>query len=111
MTDMTAYPYPSAPAPAPQQQDEDVTDSPGPVLVLVAGPAPQRRATVAFRLILAIPHLLALYALGGAAGFVLIIGWLGALVTRPAAALRRDLPVRLPALVRQGRRLPAAADR
>ena len=81
MTDMTAYPYPSAPAPAPQQQDEDVTDSPGPVLVLVAGPAPQRRATVAFRLILAIPHLLALYALGGAAGFVLIIGWLGALVT------------------------------
>jgi hypothetical protein len=36
---------------------------------------------VAFRLILAIPHLLALYALGAAAGFVLIIGWLGALVT------------------------------
>jgi hypothetical protein len=80
MTDMTAYPYPSAPAAAPQQQDEDVTDSPGPILVLVAGPTPQRRATVAFRLILAIPHLLALYALGAAAGFVLIIGWLGALV-------------------------------
>jgi hypothetical protein len=83
MTDMTAYPYPYplAPTPAPQQPDENVTNSPGPVLVLVAGPAPQRRATVAFRLLLAIPHLLALYALGIVAAIALVIGWLGALVT------------------------------
>jgi hypothetical protein len=55
--------------------------TPGPVLVAVAGPASQRRATVAVRIVLAVPHLLALYFLGIAACVVVLIGWLGALVT------------------------------
>jgi hypothetical protein len=50
-------------------------------LVAVAGPAAQRRATVAIRFILAVPHFLALYFLGIAAFAVVVIGWLGALVT------------------------------
>ena len=53
---------------------------PGPVLVSVAGPAAQRRATVAIRFILAIPHFFALCFLGIAVFAALIIGWLGALV-------------------------------
>jgi len=47
----------------------------------VAGPAAQRRVTVAFRLILAVPHFIVLYALGIAASVVVIIGWFGALAT------------------------------
>lgn len=54
---------------------------PGAVTLTVPGPATQRRATVAFRLILAIPHLIALCALGIAAAIVVIIGWFGALAT------------------------------
>jgi hypothetical protein len=50
-------------------------------LVAVAGPAAQRRVTVAIRLILAVPHLVVLYFLGIGALIVAIIGWLGALVT------------------------------
>jgi hypothetical protein len=46
----------------------------------VAGPAPLRRATVAVRLLLVIPQLLAFYPLGIAAAFVVVAGWLGALV-------------------------------
>jgi hypothetical protein len=57
------------------------TTAPGPVLVAVAPPAAQRRATVAVRIVLAIPHLFALYFLGIAACVVAVIGWLGALVT------------------------------
>jgi hypothetical protein len=53
----------------------------GPILVAVAGPAAQRRVTVAFRLILAVPHFIVLYALGIAASVVVIIGWFGALAT------------------------------
>jgi len=75
MTEMSFYP-PIAPARAPYG-----TGTPGPVLVAVAGPAAQRRATVAVRLILAVPHLLALSFLGIAAVLVVVIGWLGALVT------------------------------
>lgn len=77
MTDTTAYPYPWSASPL--RQDAAVT--PGPVLMWVAGPAPQRRATVAVRLLLVIPHLLAFYLLGIAAALVVVIGWLGALVT------------------------------
>jgi hypothetical protein len=75
MTEMTFYP----PVESPWRQDG--TGTPGPVQVAVAGPAAQRRATVAIRLILAIPHLLALSFLGIAAAVVAVIGWLGALVT------------------------------
>ena len=44
-----------------------------------AGTAPQRRLTVAFRIILAIPQIIVLYFLFIAAVFVLVIGWFGAL--------------------------------
>jgi hypothetical protein len=57
------------------------TGTPGTVLVAVAPPAAQRRATVAVRIVLAVPHLFALYFLGIAACVVAVIGWLGALVT------------------------------
>ena len=75
MSETSYYP----PTASPRQQAG--TGTPGPVLVAVAGPAAQRRATVAIRLILAVPHLLALYFLGIAALAVVVIGWLGALVT------------------------------
>ncbi len=55
--------------------------APGPVLLSVAGPAAQRRMTVAVRLILAVPHLVTLYVLGLAAAVVVVIGWFGALAT------------------------------
>jgi Domain of unknown function (DUF4389) len=53
----------------------------GPVLLAVPWPAAQRRATVAVRLLLAVPHLLALSVLGIAASAVAAVGWLGALAT------------------------------
>ena len=48
---------------------------------MAADPAPQRRVTVFFRLILAIPHLFLLYWLYLAAGVVAFIGWWVALFT------------------------------
>jgi hypothetical protein len=75
MTEMTSYP------PMATSRPKDGADTPGPVLVEVTGPAAQRRVTVAIRLILAVPHLLALSFLGIAAFPVVVIGWLGALVT------------------------------
>ena len=73
---MTAFsPYQAYPGPAP------VLVAPPPVLVAVAGPAPQRRATVAFRYILAVPHVFLLYWIFLAAGVVAFIGWWGALFT------------------------------
>jgi hypothetical protein len=77
MTDTTAYSYPRSASPLLQ----DAAASPGPILMWVAGPVPLRRATVAVRLLLVIPQLLACYLLGIAAAFVVVIGWLGALVT------------------------------
>jgi len=65
--------YPSYPAAAQQ------LTGPAPVQVAVAPTARQRRVTVAFRLILAIPHLFVLYFLAIAAGVVVFIGWWGAL--------------------------------
>jgi hypothetical protein len=44
-----------------------------------AGTAPQRRLTVAFRIILAIPQFIVLYFLGIATLFVVVIGWFAAL--------------------------------
>lgn len=52
-----------------------------PVLVSFGGPAPASRGTVAIRLLLVIPHLIALWLLGIVATVVGIIGWVAALVT------------------------------
>ena len=52
-----------------------------PVLVAFPGPEPQSRGIVAIRIVLAIPHLIVLYALGVAAQIVTIIGWFAALFT------------------------------
>jgi hypothetical protein len=56
-------------------------EGPAPVLVSIAPPARQSRLTIAFRLLLAIPHLIILYALGIAAEIVAFIGWFAALFT------------------------------
>jgi hypothetical protein len=64
--------YPAGPDPV-------APSGPPPILVSVADPAPQGRATVAFRLILAIPHFIALWVLSIAAAVVLFIGWFAAL--------------------------------
>lgn len=68
MTETSYYP----PTSSPRQQVG--TRTPGPVLVAVDGPIAQRRATVAIRLILAVPHLFALYFLGIAALAVVVVG-------------------------------------
>ena len=73
---LTAFsPYQAYPGPAP------VITGPPPVLVAVAEPAPQRRVTVAFRALMAIPHLFVLYFVLLAAGVVAFVGWWGALFT------------------------------
>ena len=53
---------------------------PDEILVAFAEPAPQNRLTVLVRIILAIPHLVVLWALGIAAEVVVIICWFAALV-------------------------------
>ena len=53
--------------------------TPDQILVAFAEPAPQNRLTVLVRIILAIPHLVVLWALGIAAEVVLIICWFAAL--------------------------------
>src|SRR5580700_8941174 len=53
--------------------------APDEILVAFAGPAPQNRLTVLVRIILAIPHLVVLWALGIAAEVVVIICWFAAL--------------------------------
>jgi hypothetical protein len=75
MTETSYYPPTASPQP------HGGTSAPGPILVAVAGPTAQRRATVALRVILAIPHFLVLYVLGIAASVVAVIGWFGALAT------------------------------
>jgi Domain of unknown function (DUF4389) len=72
---MSAYYAADASAPVTEQS------TPAPVLVAFAGPAPQSRLTVAFRILLAIPQLIVLWLLGVAAGVITIIGWFGALFT------------------------------
>jgi hypothetical protein len=64
--------------------------APTPVLVAVGAPVKQDRLTVAFRLILAIPHLIALYALGIAASVIVVIGWFAALFTGRLPAFAAD---------------------
>jgi len=61
---------PSAP-PVPRTGDE--------ILMAFAGPAGQRRVTVLFRLLLAIPQVIVLYALGIVAELVAVAGWFAAL--------------------------------
>lgn len=56
-------------------------EGPAPVLVSFAPSAKQNRLTIAFRLLLAIPHLIIVYALGIAAEVVAFIGWWAALFT------------------------------
>ncbi|HEY4855000.1 MAG TPA: DUF4389 domain-containing protein, partial [Streptosporangiaceae bacterium] len=51
------------------------------VLVAFAGPAKQNRLTVLVRIVLAIPHLIVLYALGIATEVVVVISWFAALFT------------------------------
>lgn len=72
---MSAYYAADATAPVTEQS------TPTPVFVAFAGPAPQSRLTVAFRILLAIPQLIVLWLLGVAAGVITIIGWFGALFT------------------------------
>jgi hypothetical protein len=52
---------------------------PAPILAVFDGPFPQRRVTVFFRLILAIPAGIVLFAVLIAAFFVIVIAWFGAL--------------------------------
>jgi hypothetical protein len=81
---VTAFsPYQAHPGPAP------VLTGPPPIFVAVADPVPQRRLTVAFRILLAVPHLFLLYWLALAAGIVAFIGWWGALFTGRLPAHRR----------------------
>jgi hypothetical protein len=56
------------------------TASPDEILAAFAEPAQQNRLTVLVRIILAIPHLVVLWALGIAAEIVVIICWFAALV-------------------------------
>ena len=72
---MSAYYAAGATAPVTEQS------TPAPVLVAFAGPAPQSRLTVAFRIFMAIPQLIVLWLLGIAAIVITIIGWFGALFT------------------------------
>ena len=77
---MSGYPsYPAYPAGTPGTQLQ--LAEPDPVQVAAAEPARQRRATVAFRLILVVPHMFLLFFLGIAALVVAFLGWWGALFT------------------------------
>jgi Domain of unknown function (DUF4389) len=74
---MSAYYAAGGPAQAPATGQS----APAPVQVSFAGPAPQSRVTVLFRLLMAIPQLIVLWVLGIAAFVVTVIGWFGALFT------------------------------
>jgi len=81
---MSAYYATGATRPATEQP------APAPVLVAFAGPAPQARLTVAFRIFMAIPQLIVLWLLGIAAIVITIIGWFGALFTGRLPAFAAD---------------------
>jgi hypothetical protein len=81
MADTSYYPPGAYPPAASPRAAEGAPGTSGPVLVAVGMPAAQSRASVAFRLLLAIPHFLVLYVLGIAASVVAVLGWLCALVT------------------------------
>jgi hypothetical protein len=76
---------PTAPPPRPRPQPTYAEPPPPPaptdvVTVSFEGPGRQRRLTVAFRIILAIPALLWLLLLGLVANVVSVIGWFAALI-------------------------------
>ena len=73
---MSAHYAAGATAPATEQS------TPAPVLVAFAGPAPQSRVTVAFRIVMAIPQLIVVWLLGVAAAIT-------RLNTAAAIAIRR----------------------
>ena len=60
-------------APVPRTGDE--------ILMAFAGPRPQRRVTVLFRILMVIPQYIVLYLLGIAVAVVVVIGWFAALFT------------------------------
>jgi hypothetical protein len=70
-----------APYGQPPAADLRAVSGPAPVLVRFPAPAPQARVTVAFRALLVIPHLIVLWALGIAAGIVVVISWFAAVFT------------------------------
>jgi Domain of unknown function (DUF4389) len=72
---MSAYYATPGGAPSVATEQEQLA----PVLIAFAGPAPQSRLTVAFRLILAIPQFIVVWALAIAAEVLAIIGWFAAL--------------------------------
>jgi len=73
---VSTLPYDSPASPAILTRAE-----PLPAQLAAAGPAQQRRWTVAIRLIMIIPHFFVLFFLNIAAGFVAFIGWWGTLFT------------------------------
>jgi hypothetical protein len=75
MTDIPAQPWP-----APQVQ-AGAFGGRAPILLAVTEPTGQRRLTVLLRIVLVIPHLVALWALGIGAEIIAVIGWFGALFT------------------------------
>src|SRR3974390_3173191 len=81
-------PSPAPPGGAPSAATEQ--EQLAPVLVAFGGPGRQSRVTVLFRLLLAIPHAIVLYALGIAAEVVAIIGWFAALFTGRLPAFAAD---------------------
>jgi hypothetical protein len=82
VTDIPADPPGTLPpAPPLPPQPYQAPSGPGPIEVGFAGPAAQRRVTVFFRLILAIPQFIVLYVLVIAAEIVAVIGWFAALFT------------------------------
>lgn len=83
---MSAYYAPTAGAPATAAEPQ----TPAPLLVGFTGAAPQRRLTVAFRLIMVIPQLIVLGLLSLAAYVVTVIGWFGALFTGRLPAFAAD---------------------
>jgi hypothetical protein len=71
MSTLPNFPSPASP--------EQLTQGPPAVQLTVAGPAPQRRLTVLFRLLMVIPHGIALFFLAIAAFFTAFVGWWAAL--------------------------------
>jgi hypothetical protein len=80
--------YCAAPGGAPSAATEH--EALAPVLVAFAGPAPQSRLTVLFRLLMVIPQVIVLYAFTIAAEVIVIIGWFGALFTGRLPAFAAD---------------------
>ena len=72
---------PDVMGPGPWSPASSAPGASAPVLVEFAGTAPQRRGTVLFRAILAIPVLICLYFVRYVAWVVLVTGWFGALFT------------------------------